>query len=94
MIIDRDMLEIHRIAGSTFGVDAPKVKVEADGTMVATDGHILAVVKPSGMSEMDYPNVEGATPAADSAGLKLEPFMVPADGIKALQKAIPKNAER
>ena len=90
MIIDREMLEVAKIAQGDYPHQViNNVKVGADGTMIATNGHILAVVKPSGLPDEDFPVVEGDDEGETKA--ELEPFMVPADSLIALQKAIPKG---
>lgn len=89
MFLTKKALECSRFALK----DDPRfhgMRVEADGSTVATDGHKLIRYTPKhGMKDEDAPPIEGIS-MADNAP-ELEPFILSTDACKALMKALPRK---
>lgn len=62
------------------------IHLEADGQLVATDGHLLGIISPAVMPASEYPAFPGR-PAEEPA---LEPCTIPADELLKASKAVPK----
>ena len=94
MLLSKESLFVYE-AGST---DDPRyslsgVRVEPDGSCVATDGKILARYTPrmTGILAEDYPGVQATGGVNACDGPELEPFVLPTDACKAIIKAVPKG---
>lgn len=65
------------------------VRIEADGSTVATNGHILARFQPTEHPDAkEYPTVEGCCAVSDEP---LAPFTLPSEAIAMILKAVPKT---
>jgi len=71
------------------------VRIEADGSGVATDGHILFKFTPDAVAVMDpkdYPHLEGVDPVIWGGVNTLKPFTIPTKDALDIAKAIPKRS--
>ena len=94
MLLQRKALEIVRAASKDQTRQSIcGIRIEGDGTTIATDGHILAkftpTVNPDGK---EYPAIEGVN--ADDGESKLQPFTLPTEAVAILLKALPKKTPR
>ena len=89
MLLKRAAFEVHSHAASgdhRFGING--IRVESDGSTVATDGHrLIQYIPPETPSGDDFPKTEGI----DLDGSKVEPFTIPNDSAKEIIKAAPKR---
>ena len=89
MLLKRAAFEVHSHAASgdhRFGING--IRVESDGSTVATDGHrLIQYIPPETPSGDEFPKTEGI----DLDGSKVEPFTIPNDSAKEIIKAAPKR---
>ena len=92
MFLTKKALESVRLASRDdprFAING--IRVEADGSTVATDGHKLIRYTPAGLpGDQDAPAIDGVSMPANAPDL--EPFILSADACKAIGKALPKRA--
>ena len=88
------MLERIHLDAVTFASKDPGrnqimgLQVNADGSTVATNGHMLIRVPASGLDSADFPAVDGAGDKPLPAG----GVILPPDAVKAALKSLPKRA--
>src|SRR5262245_12487662 len=94
MLLQRKALEIARAASKDQTRQSIcGVRVEPDGTTIATDGHILARFTPTiKVDGKEYPAIDGIT--ADDGENKLVPFTLTTEGVAMLLRALSKKAQR
>jgi hypothetical protein len=92
MLIDRAMLSV-RHAASTENIRAQLcgVRVERERTM-ATNGHMLAIVRATKTLATDFPEPAGAWSTARDEGFT--PVTIPTETCEALMKALPKVGKK
>jgi hypothetical protein len=94
MLIQRKALEIARAASKDQTRQSIcGLRIEPDGTTIATDGHILAKFTPTANPDgKEYPVIDGVN--ADDGENKLQPFTLPNEAVAILLKALPKKTTR
>src|SRR5262249_23950911 len=94
MLLERKALEIVRAASKDQTRQSIcGIRIEGDGTTIATDGHILAKLTPTANPDgKEYPALEGVK--ADDGENKLQPFPLPTEAVAILLKALPKKTPR
>ena len=92
MLLKRAAFEVHSHAANgdhRFGING--IRVESDGSTVATDGHrLIQYIPPETPSGDEFPKTEGCDP---SGGMVpgVAPFTIPNDSAKEIIKAAPKR---
>ena len=91
MLLSKQALAVSAVASKdSFRIGITGIRVESDGSTIATDGHRLVKFTPANVPESsDFPGVEGLNVAA--AG-ELEPFTLPVDACKAISRTLPRKA--
>src|SRR5262245_43730168 len=94
MLLQRKALEIARAASKDQTRQSIcGLRIEPDGTTIATDGHILAKFTPlSNPDSKEYPVIDGVN--ADDGENRLQPFTLTTEGVALLLRALSKKTPR
>jgi hypothetical protein len=95
MLLSKQALLVHKLATQDdprYGLNG--IRVEPDGSTVATDGHKLIKYTPKHTPDaVEFPTIEGCNPVQprndDGSAIELEPFILPSDAAAAAIKALP-----
>jgi hypothetical protein len=88
MLLNRKTFELESVAGISQSMDC--VRIEEDGSAVATDGHMLFKFSPlEELNPKEYPKLDGINP--NGKGGKLRPFSLPTSAARAVLRTVPKG---